>query len=112
MNEDVIVGLDGEFEFEIPFHRILTDHEDFHGDWEGPTVKGVTALASTRQTEPLEGGRYLIRGQVLLPAWPGNYENTVSEVWDMLSQPVEQVRPRFPTLIVQSLAAPADEYEG
>jgi hypothetical protein len=103
MSDDVLCGLDGEFDFEIAYPRPLTDHEYFYGEWAGPvrSTGAETFPAYTLQTEPLGHGRYRIRGQVLDATKPGSYLNQISEVRDLLGQEVEQVRPAFPTVVVQ-----------
>jgi hypothetical protein len=111
MSDDILCGLEGEFEFEITYPRRLTDHEYFYGEWSGPVGKVDAAQfpAYTLQTEPLGDGRYRIRVHVVNWTKPGEYLNHTSEVRDLLGQPVEQVRPPFRSVLVQGYAEEPDE---
>lgn len=111
MQNDIFVGLDGEFSFEIDFPRVLTDDERFRGEWVGSTRRGVESRAQTLSHERLPSGRYKITGEILLPIVPGAYENTVSEVCDLSGNPIEQVRPRFPSLLAPGFVGAENKSE-
>jgi hypothetical protein len=102
MSDYILCGPDGEFEFEITYHRALTVDEDFYGEWYGPVrfIGGATYPAYTLQTEPLGKGRYRIRGHVLDFTKPGEYLNQTSEVRDRLGRVVEKISPPFRSILV------------
>jgi hypothetical protein len=111
MSDDIFIGLEGEFEFEITFPRLLTDHDYFYGEWAGPvsTVGAPTFAAHTEHTKHLGHGRYRIIGHVVDWTKPGLYVNRTSEVRGLHGHTVEQVRPPFRSLLVQGYGADSEE---